>query len=363
MATLLITKQTGDYWSFIVDGDTGNEILNTRNDLLTIGDQCHFKTSNGANLIQKQNIFPADITVVASGTFTFTTKQQLFDKLIEKGFFDWITGTGGTGATRFDELEDTFSYIGKDGMAVIVDETELRLIAVPFFNVEKSTDLIDMPSSIVADKMLVTNASGDGYEYADLPTDPEQFLNSVGWFIYNDLVTQTTPIPFVTNVDKKLTNDGIGAGSQSAQAPFGVAHVWNTVTNQLELSELTIGDIVNMRVILEVTTTSTNQVCDIKFKSSIGSPAENYTSFLNVQTKTASTITRAVSVQVVVSSAFARDYPSEFWIVSDGNGSVKVKGFLFSVIRKNINIIDFESDDAKEDISNKTNAAAIVGDE
>jgi hypothetical protein len=63
--------------------------------LTTIGNLCNFKTANGANLVLK-NILVTEITVIASGTFT--TTNQLWNKLIEIGFFDGISGTSGGSA-------------------------------------------------------------------------------------------------------------------------------------------------------------------------------------------------------------------------------------------------------------------------
>ena len=191
-------------------------------------------------------------------------------------------------------------------------------------------------------------------------------VNSMGWFMYNDLATQTTPISFLTGVDKKLTNDALGAGTQSTYAPFGVSSIWDAgATNQLNLSQLNVGDIVNMRVLVETTTTSANQTYNIKLKSSIGSPVEMLTNFLSDSTKTAGTKQQAVSVQIAVSSIYARDYPSEFYIGSDGNGTIKIKGFYFSIIRKGLNIIDLSNTATLQDITDNgatTTNPVTIGD-
>ena len=54
MSSLIITKQTGNFFSLVLDG--GNPIISEQNRLTTIGNFCNFKTANGANLILKQNI-------------------------------------------------------------------------------------------------------------------------------------------------------------------------------------------------------------------------------------------------------------------------------------------------------------------
>ena len=53
---------------------------------------------------------------------------ELWNKLIQIGFFDWINGGGvGTGADRFDNLLDTFKYTGKHGQALRVNESQQKL--------------------------------------------------------------------------------------------------------------------------------------------------------------------------------------------------------------------------------------------
>lgn len=129
--SLIITKQAGNFFSLVLDG--GSPIISEQNRLTTIGDYCNFKTANGANLILKQNILYSDITVIASGTFTFVTVNELWNKLIEVGFFDGIAGTGGGSVIdRFNELLDTFSYLGRDGQLLIVNESELKLDTVAY---------------------------------------------------------------------------------------------------------------------------------------------------------------------------------------------------------------------------------------
>ena len=132
MSTLIITKQTGNFFSLVLDG--GAPIISEQNRLTTIGNFCNFKTANGANLILKQNILVSEITLIASGTFTFVNVNSLWNKLIEVGFFAGIYGTGGGGTTidRFDELLDTFSYFGRDGQLLIVNESELKLDTVAY---------------------------------------------------------------------------------------------------------------------------------------------------------------------------------------------------------------------------------------
>lgn len=364
MAKLVVTKLTGDYWSFVVDGDTANEILNTRNDLLVYGNNCHFKTANGANLIQRQDIFPTDVTIVSSQTYNPVDKHQLFEVLIAEGYFDWFRGggSGGTGVDRFDELLDTFKYVGKDGMCVVVDETQLRLVAVPFYNVSKTTQLSDMPQAIVNNMMLVSNETGTGYKFLPIPQEPETFLNAVGYFIYDDLATKTTPIPFTGNNRVLIANDGDGNLTNFQQAPFGIAKIWDVDANQIDNSELAIGDMVDLRIRLETTTNTQNQKYKIIFKNAIGSGFEAEATLYTTATKSAGVDSSTFYLSYGVTTLEQQQFPSELWFESDGNGSFKVMEFYFRIIRKNINIVQIGAEglELKED---KVNKRPIIGNE
>lgn len=364
MSKLVLTKQQNEYWSFVLDNDTANEISNTRNDLLTIGNQCHFKTSNGANLIQKQDIFPTDVTIISgSNIYNPIDTHTLFNNLITEGYFDWITAQeGGGGKDRFDELLDTFPYIGKDGMCIVVDETQMRLIAVPFHNVSKSTDLTDMPTVLVGNQMLITNPTGTTYQYAPIPTPPETFLNAIGYFIYDDLITKTSPIPFTANNRVKITNDAEGDGTDSSEAPFGIGSVWDSDNGQMDFSALSIGDMIDFRMRLD-TTISSNQQFQIIFKSGVGSsnPIENII-FTTISGKTSGLDSETFGFSFAISDQSFIDYPSELYLLSDGSGTITVYRFYFRIIRKNINLVEIGAEglNLKED---KINKQPIIGNE
>ena len=248
---LLIEKQTGGYFKFTLNNDAANAITSIQNDLLAVGNQLHFKTGNGANIIKEQFIYPEDVTLVASGVFTFTTVAQVWNKLIEVGYFAWLNGASG-GVDRFDDLLDTFQYTGNAGKAVVVDGAETKLVPVTFYNKRLFTELEDTPNSLVPDKMVVVNPTGTALIFKDQPLQPEQFLNSVGYFDYNDLATQTTPLNAVSNVALKLTNDTEGANTSTDQNPYGVSYVWDYTTNQFNFSELEVGDTIDVLSLIHI---------------------------------------------------------------------------------------------------------------
>lgn len=186
MANLLtVTKLANEQFSFILNGDTANTIINTRNDLLTVGNECHFKTSNGANLINEQNVVYSNVSLFDGvvPVLSPTSVLDLFDKLTALGFFEWITG-GGVGVNRFEDLLDTFEFFGKAGQFVVVSGDELQLTTISFTPITSSTGLSDMPSTLIAGKMLQVNATGNAYELVDPPSGANG---------YNQLFTYSSP--------------------------------------------------------------------------------------------------------------------------------------------------------------------------
>ena len=347
--TLLINKLTGGYFQFVLNGDTANAVRGIRNDLLAVGEQLHFKTGNGANIIKEQFIYPADLTIVASGTFTFTNVDQVWTKLIEIGYFDWInSGGSGTGASRFDDLLDTFKYTGKDGQVVIVNESQQKLQTVELYNYRTFTDLEDTPDLLLANKMVATNEAGNALIFKNLPEDPVNYLNSIGFFDYNDLATQTTPISVTANTDTKLTNDTLGAYTNINYPPYGVSSLWDATTNRFNFSQLSIGDTIDVRVHLQVTTTTSNQTYKIGAKFGIGSASAFDNIIFTDQAKTAGVHEVSFVAPFYIGEANILNNPAELYINTDASASVKVDGWYIRVLRRNINIVNVETgvDDA-----------------
>lgn len=148
MAEIIIKEKAAGYYEFTIDGDVVYN--NVRNDLTvdsTSGtDYCHFKTSNGAAIFQKQNILITDVTIINADDDEFnpTTIEQLYSQLYAIGYFDWINGGGSGSSTRFDELLDTFNYPANNGKVPVVDSTLLKLVPTIFHNISLFSQLQDV---------------------------------------------------------------------------------------------------------------------------------------------------------------------------------------------------------------------------
>jgi hypothetical protein len=92
----------------------------------------------------------------------------------------------------------------------------------------------------------------------------------MGWFDYSDLATATTPITITGGsgfID--LPNDELGAQTLKTHAPTGVTDVWDASGGSFDWGELTLGDTVDIRLSLELVTTTVNT--DITVELFLGS--------------------------------------------------------------------------------------------
>jgi len=178
MANILtIEKLDNGVFAFVLNGDLATKVSNIRNDLLTVGNECHFKTSQGANIIKEQSVTYDNITLIDGFTLIIPTSiVDLFDELFALGFFDWINGTGG-GVDRFENLLDTFTFTNQGGKFVRVNAAETQLETIDFSPLTVSTQLSDMPSALEPNKMLIVNPTGTGYILIDKPAGAISYYN------------------------------------------------------------------------------------------------------------------------------------------------------------------------------------------
>ena len=348
MSELVIKKNTNLTFTFILDGDTDNAVIDNQPNMTSTGIYFNFKTKNGANIIKKQFIQYSQITYkdISDTEFTFLTIQEVWTKLINEGFFDYLGATGGGGGvTRFDELDDTFSYTGNDGKVVVVNQSELKLDPVTFYNFKDFIQLEDVAiSELIVDK-IVSVASVSGVPklvLTDAPSDPVQLANVMGYFDYNDLETHTTSLTLVSGVDKKLTNDTLGAFTDISQSPYGVSSIWNTDTNSYDFNELTIGDTIDVRFDIQVTTTSANQRVRAFLRIGEGSVGEYDLPFVDKTFKTAGNYQIVQSLPIYIGSEIYRINPASYFVNTDSSGTCIVNGWFNRIIRKGINIVDID---------------------
>jgi hypothetical protein len=92
-----------------------------------------------------------------------------------------------------------------------------------------------------------------------------------GSFDVNDLGTIASPISIPgTGAFTKLTNDGLGPQTTNAHAPRGITELWDVDNNQWDFSQLNMGDVVDIRLDIAITTVSPNTQLLLRMEAGLG---------------------------------------------------------------------------------------------
>lgn len=187
-------------------------------------------------------------------------------------------------------------------------------------------------AAAIAGQLLTATGSGT----ATFQT-PAFSLVKVGWYDYNDVATQTTPIALsVAGTKYDLTNDTLGANTQIGFGLPGVTNIWNAGTSRFNFSGLTIGDTADMRVDLVYTTTGANTAVSLELELGVGQPGAFAVPFIVQQNfKTAGTYQVVQNRSFYIGNALVRDNPARLRISADSTGSsIKVNGWFTRIIKR-----------------------------
>lgn len=187
---------------------------------------------------------------------------------------------------------------------------------------------------------LQSDNTADDY----IKNKPDQLFASVGYFDHNDLATQTTPLTYTSGVELQLTNDTLGSFTTLFQAPYGITDIWDSTTNTFDLSALDKGDTIDLRVDLNVSTLSVNSTVKVFLRVAEGT-ANEYDIFVGSEYYKSSATFENVKMDLsyYIGNDDVRVTPAKLIFISDDTkGSVKVNGWYNRIIRKSVNIIDFD---------------------
>ena len=90
---------------------------------------------------------------------------------------------------------------------------------------------------------------------------------------YNDTATATTPITLVANTWTTITNDGLGAYTNTSYLPENVTSLMDTSTGQFDFTELSLGDYVIIRNDYTVTPSTNNTLLELRYQLGTGGSA------------------------------------------------------------------------------------------
>ena len=167
--------------------------------------------------------------------------------------------------------------------------------------------------------------------FAAAKAEIEALQGRFGFVDYNDSATAGSPIAVSPSTWTKLTNNTLGTYTKTDALPPGVTTLWNTVNNQLSLSQLPLNTVVTLRADIVVTTSAANQTVKNDLRLAIGTGSvftlENSASHF----KTAGAQNMAVYWEFYIGSNDVKNNPGEIRLWSDASATVVVKGWYIKV--------------------------------
>jgi hypothetical protein len=183
-------------------------------------------------------------------------------------------------------------------------------------------------ASASAGQLLTATGSGT----ATFQT-PGFTTTAMGFWDYNDTATVSTPIALtVPGTEYQLTNNGLGANTNTTFRLPSLTDIFNTSTNYFSFIGLQLGDTVDVRVDLEVVSSAANTVVETAMELGIGGSAYK----LNIDRqylKSAGTHKIVSTFSFYLGNSNTLDNPARILMKSDTAGAtVKVNGWYVRAI-------------------------------
>jgi hypothetical protein len=191
----------------------------------------------------------------------------------------------------------------------------------------QEASMIDQPSTnsiydlVTTIKSYIGTASPDGF--------------SGGWADYADVATIGSPIA-VSAVPAVLTNDGLGVDTNTSYLPVGgngITQLWNTSSNGFDFSDLNVGDMLEIRMDIDVIIASNNTAVDVNLH--MGSGGTVIVPFISQQNfKTTGTFEVIRYMGLYIGSTDVRDTLAQLKINADNNCTCIVNGWYIKATRR-----------------------------
>ena len=231
----------------------------------------------------------------------------------------------------YDKVGKNINYYPKSEMSVsasngniIITRTQGESITQIF---SQEASMIDQPSTnsiydlVTTIKGYIGTASPDGF--------------SGGWADYADVATTGSPIA-VSAVPAVLINDGLGVDTNTAYLPIGgngITQLWNTSSNGFDFSDLNVGDMLEIRMDIDVIIASNNTAVDVNLH--MGSGGTVIVPFISQQNfKTTGTFEVIRYMGLYIGSTDVRDTLAQLKINADNNCTCIVNGWYIKATRR-----------------------------
>ena len=229
---------------------------------------------------------------------------------------------------------ETLSHVGGSSPAPRIytyytNDSQATVTSANYFS-EASTklqvnDLIYIINTTLVYTVVVTAVSKKSVTIA------RSGLTSAGYAVYEDSKVTTTTL--AAGVFTIIPNDALGTNTTNAYLPLGVTNLWNAGTSSFDFSELAVGDAVEMRIIVQPTTTSNNT--EIELDLFLGSGGAQYkVPFITTQNFQFAGLFEATRyTSFPIRDEDTRTSPAQFKAIADKNCTLQTDDFFVKVTR------------------------------
>jgi len=229
---------------------------------------------------------------------------------------------------------ETLSHVGGSSPAPRIytyytNDSQATVTSANYFS-EASTklqvnDLIHIINTTLVYTVVVTAVSKKSVTIA------RSGLTSEGYAVYEDSKVTTTTL--AAGVFTIIPNDALGTNTTNAYLPLGVTNLWNAGTSSFDFSELAVGDAVEMRIIVQPTTTSNNT--EIELDLFLGSGGAQYkVPFITTQNFQFAGLFEATRyTSFPIRDEDTRTSPAQFKAIADKNCTLQTDDFFVKVTR------------------------------
>ena len=229
---------------------------------------------------------------------------------------------------------ETLSHVGGSSPAPRIytyytNDSQATVTSANYFS-EASTklqvnDLIHIINTTLVYTVVVTAVSKKSVTIA------RSGLTSAGYALYEDSRVTTTTL--AAGVFTIIPNDALGTNTTNAYLPLGVTNLWNAGTSSFDFSELAVGDAVEIRIIVQPTTTSNNT--EIELDLFLGSGGAQYkVPFITTQNFQFAGLFEATRyTSFPIRDEDTRTSPAQFKAIADKNCTLQTDDFFVKVTR------------------------------
>jgi len=197
----------------------------------------------------------------------------------------------------------------------------------------KEIDDFDPKTVLIGSEELLLQETGGGTVKKTTINDLHRL--KVGFVDYGDSATIITPITHNGGgAATLLTNDTLAISTNELYLPTGITSLWNSVDNAFDWTELSLGDMVDLRVDLVVTTISPNTELEVYMELAQGAGGAYQIELEDVFYK-GTGIHRMVSYTGgYMGDANTLNNPASLYVDSTNDVSIVVNGWYLKVTRR-----------------------------